>query len=95
LNQTFIFLQSIQLLCAIKSNLQISPILLLYFSLLIGLDSCLVETTIPVETNLLVNGLVHLSSVVIKFLTPMSGIVDIFNKTIRFTYYFICFNFRL
>jgi len=66
------FLQSSQLFCVIKSNLQTPPVYLLLFIVLISLASCLVETTMHVETVLLAtllleNGLMHLPNLAIKF----------------------------
>lgn len=64
--------------CVIKSNLQIPTIYLLLFIVLTSLASCLVETTMHVETillnNLLLeNGLVHLSNLAIKFTYYLMG----------------------
>lgn len=69
--KTFNFPQSTQPLCVIKSNLQTLPILFLLFTVLTSLASCLVETTILVETILLTtllleNDSVHLPNFVIN-----------------------------
>lgn len=64
--------------CVIKSNLQTPTIYLLLFIVLISLASCLVETTMHVETILLTNlllenGLVHLPNLAIKFTYYLMG----------------------
>jgi len=67
-------------------NCKLSNPYLLYRQLTkISNASCLDETTILVDTilylslNYLVKDLVHLPYPTIKFLAPLSGIVDIFN----------------
>jgi len=72
-SKTFNFLQSTQLFCAVKSNLQTPPI---YLHSIYCFNKSM--ETILITNLLLEKSLVHLPNLVIKFLASLLGIIDIF-----------------